>query len=62
VPYPCTVRLDQLLSTQLGLSRAALRNLHARGELNVSPTRERALRASICDGQRIWIGAPQLAN
>jgi len=62
VPYACTIRLDQLLARQLGLSRAALRNLQAQGEINVSPENDRALRAAICDGQRIWIGAPQLAN
>ena len=62
VPYACTIRLDQLLAQQLRLSRAALRNLQARGELIVSPARGRALRAAIHDGQRIWIGAPQLAN
>lgn len=62
VPYACTIRLDHLLAQQLGLSRAALRNLLARGELIVSPARGRALRAAIHDGQCIWIGAPQLAN
>ncbi len=51
------------LSTDFAASTPVdVRDLLLRGELIVSPARGRALRAAIHDGQRIWIGAPQLAN
>jgi len=62
VPLPCAVRLDRLLARQLGLSRAALLDLDRRGELNVWPARERALRTTISDGQYIRLRTPALVN
>ena len=62
VPLTCGMRLDRLLAGELNLSRLTLQKLRERGDLHVSPGRDHALRLPIHDGQRIWVGAQQLAN
>jgi hypothetical protein len=51
---PCRIRLDRLLSGELGISRSQLCTLHERGALRASH-RAKPLRAPIVDGQLIAI-------
>jgi hypothetical protein len=51
---PCRIRLDRLLSSELGLSRSQLRTLHERGALRASHA-TKPLRTPVADGQSILI-------
>jgi hypothetical protein len=44
VPFPCDIRLDRLLATELGMSRSSL-------ERRVLPEHRNALRRRVRDGQ-----------
>ena len=57
---PCRVRLDRLLSGELGVTRSRLGALHDRGALRASHA-AKALRAPIADGQRISIDLRHVA-
>jgi hypothetical protein len=52
---PCQIRLDRLLSSELGVTRSQLRALHERGALRVSPLNRKGLRSPTTDGQSIGI-------
>jgi hypothetical protein len=52
---PCGMRLDRLLSSGLGVSRAQLHRLLDEGALCLSPVTRKALRAPIADRQSIAI-------
>lgn len=52
---PCQMRLDRLLSRELGVTRSQLGALHDRGALRVSPVARKALRAVAADGQTLAI-------
>ncbi|HJT11312.1 MAG TPA: DUF1062 domain-containing protein [Dongiaceae bacterium] len=52
---PCGLRLDRLLSGELGVSRAQLGRLHDAGALRLLPLTRRALRSPIVHGQTIVI-------
>ena len=51
---PCRIRLDRLLSSELGVARSQIRTLHERGALRVSHM-TKPLRAPIADGQCVSI-------
>jgi len=53
VPRPTALRLDRLLATELGCSRADVAGWEAAGLLALAP--ERRLRRSLQDGQRITL-------
>lgn len=57
VPDPVGLRLDRLLAAELGLARAALRDLTARGLISIAPHGPRALRRPAADGVRILVEA-----
>ena len=52
---PCGLRLDRLLTSGLGVSRAQLGRLHDTGALRMFPATRKALRGPIADGQTIAI-------
>lgn len=52
---PCGVRLDRLLSCELGITRARVRALQLAGFLCVLPAGRKPLASPIADGQRIAI-------
>jgi hypothetical protein len=52
---PCQIRLDRLLSSELGLTRSRLRTLHDCGALRLSQPSRKALRSPASDGQSIAI-------
>jgi hypothetical protein len=55
VPLPTSLRLDRLLTTELGLSRSRLHAVYDEGRLRVTPERKDVLRRRIRDGmQVIW--------
>jgi hypothetical protein len=57
VPLPTSLRLDRLLTTELGLSRSRLHAVYDEGRLRVTPERKDVLRRRIRDGmQIIWEG------
>lgn len=58
----CKLRLDRLLAGELGLSRAELGDLHAKGDLIVAPPSRKALRRPISDGQRIQLDLRAMAG
>lgn len=53
---PCEVRLDRLLSTELGLSRTALERAVLDGSLSVEPGGAARLRRAVTEGLRIAHG------
>lgn len=53
VPFPCDLRLDRLLATELRLPRTALHRWHEEGKLLVWPDHREALRKRVRDGQRV---------
>jgi hypothetical protein len=55
IALPCGLRLDRLLSGELGVSRAQLGRLLDVGALRLSPMTRKALRAPIADRQCIAI-------
>ncbi|MGE0213118.1 MAG: DUF1062 domain-containing protein [Parvibaculaceae bacterium] len=55
VPLPINLRLDRLLSMELGLPRSRLRTLHEHSRLCVHPSRKDVLRRPIRSGLRITI-------
>jgi hypothetical protein len=55
VPRPCRIRLDRLLASGLGLSRAAVQRLHDAAVLIVSPPSRAALRQPVRDGQTVTV-------
>jgi len=57
---PCGLRLDHLLTSGLGVSRAQLGRLHDTGALCLSPATRKALRGPIADGQTIAIDLAKL--
>ena len=59
---PCGLRLDRLLTGELGLSRAQLGRLHDTGALCLSPASRKALRGVIADGQTIAIDLASLES
>jgi hypothetical protein len=54
--FACDLRLDRLLSTELGLARAELGRLLDAGRLAITPAQRDALRKPARDGQRIRFG------
>jgi len=52
---PCRIRLDRLLSGELGLTRGQLRALHDCGALRLSQSSRKALRSPAAEGQSIAI-------
>jgi hypothetical protein len=58
--HPCQVRLDRLLSVELGVSRSALDRWLALGLLQIDPPEREALRRSARDGQRLLLQAEAL--
>jgi hypothetical protein len=52
---PCQVRLDRLLSRELGLTHGQLRLLHDHGAVSLSQPSRKALRAPAADGQSLTI-------
>lgn len=50
---PCDLRLERLLASELGLSRAAIRRLVGAGQLRIEPGGAEALRRAPSDGVRI---------
>ena len=57
VPLPMSLRLDRLLTVELGLSRSRLHTLYDEGRLRVTPERKDVLRRRIRNGMRIiWEG------
>jgi hypothetical protein len=52
---PCQIRLDRLLSSELGVTRSQLRALHDCGVLRLSQPNRKALRSPAADGQSIAI-------
>jgi hypothetical protein len=55
VALPTSLRLDRLLSAELGLSRSRLLDLHGKGRLRIDPDRKDVLRRRIKDGTRIFL-------
>ena len=55
IALPCGLRLDRLLTSGLGISRAQLGWLHDAGALRLSPATRKSLRSPIADGQTIAI-------
>jgi hypothetical protein len=51
--FDCDMRLDRLLSTQLGLGRAELYRLHEAGQVQVTPSQRDALRRPVRNAQRV---------
>ena len=51
VPFPCELRLDRLLSTELRIARAQLQRWRDSGRLDVEPEQRDALRKRVRDGQ-----------
>jgi hypothetical protein len=51
----CQIRLDRLLSSEIGVARSQLRALHDCGALRLSQPSRKALRSSATDGQSITI-------
>lgn len=60
MPEPCRVRLDRLLTGELGLSRSRLARHAARGEITTSTGRSDPLRRTICDRMIIELAAAVL--
>lgn len=58
---PCDVRLDRLLATELGLSRAAILRAIEDGVLRVEPGGAARLRRAVTDGLRIAPGRGRAA-
>lgn len=59
---PCDLRLERLLARELAVSRNALRRLHDKGALRVTPAGRAVLRQPIRDGQNIAIDLQALAE
>lgn len=57
---PCGLRLDRLLSSGLGVSRAQLGHLRNAGALGLSPAMRKGLRSYVGDGQSIAIDLASL--
>lgn len=53
--FPSSLRLDRLLSAELGLSRSRLQKLVETGEITVQPSRKDALKRGIRDGAVIML-------
>ena len=51
----CQIRLDRLLSSELGVTRSRLRALHDCGALRLSQAGRKALRSPAADGQSIAV-------
>lgn len=57
VALPTSLRLDRLLSAELGLSRSRLLHLYSTGKLRIDPDRKDVLRRRIKDGTRVPLQA-----
>ena len=57
VPLPTGLRLDRLLTTELGLSRSRLNVLNEEGMIRIDPNRKDALRRRIRDGMLITLAS-----
>jgi hypothetical protein len=57
---PCRIRVDRLLSSELGLSRSCLERHAERGEIAIAPGRSDPLRRTVCGGMLIELAAPVL--
>jgi hypothetical protein len=55
ITLPTSLRLDRLLAGELGLSRAKLQALWARGQLVIDPGRKDVLRRRIKSGMRVTL-------
>lgn len=55
LPYPCTVRLDRLLASELSVSRSRLQRWYDHGLLHIWPRDNNALRRPIRHGQVITL-------
>lgn len=53
VALPASLRLDRLLTSELGLSRSRLNVLYEEGKLRIDPDRKDALRRRVSDGMLI---------
>jgi hypothetical protein len=53
VPVPSCLRLDRLLSMELGFARTKLQELQAEAKLQIVPDRRDALRRRVRDGSRV---------
>lgn len=58
VPLPTGLRLDRLLTTELGLSRSRLNVLNEEGMIRIDPNRKDALRRRIRDGMLLTLASP----
>lgn len=59
---PVGLRLDRLLTSELGLSRSRLQQLYDRSRLILSPERTRKLRKPPADGMRLSIDLRQVCD
>ena len=55
VPYATGLRLDRLLSTELGLPRSRLKALHRSGALRIAPDHTGMLRRPVRDGCEVTL-------
>jgi hypothetical protein len=55
VPIPTCLRVDRLVASELGISRARVQELQAAGRLAISPQGARMLRRPVRDGMRVSI-------
>jgi hypothetical protein len=62
VPFPTSTRLDRLLASELGMSRARLRALHQSALLQTDPDRTDILRRRIRTGIRVTVDRSGLAD
>ena len=56
------LRLDRLLTNELGLSRSRLQKLGKGGLLRVPECRGRVLRQAVRDGTRVQLDLPELSD
>jgi hypothetical protein len=62
VPFPTSTRLDRLLASELGISRAQLSVLHQRALLRTNPDRADILRRRVRTGIRVTVNRSDLAD
>jgi hypothetical protein len=62
VPTPTSLRLDRLLATEFGMSRAHVTKLERDGRLRASPERGHGLRRPITEGTVIALDLPQAGD
>ena len=55
VPFPCDIRLDRLLASELGVSRGVVQGWYERAQLQVWPEQRGALSKRVRDGQRALV-------